>query len=121
MENLEARYGQSRESLERLHDSPALLEGRCAGRIGDQRKVLGCRAGNLCENRGAAMLKQITQEETNRRYIREQTSDRDTRCLRCYYCCKIFEADDNDRHGCPRCGRELIEMGFLKVSDDYDV
>lgn len=44
------------------------------------------------------MLKQITQEETNRRYIRERTSDRDTRCLRCYYCCKIFEADDNDRH-----------------------
>lgn len=65
------------------------------------------------------MLKQITQEETNRRYVRKQTSDRDTRCLRCYYCCKIFEADDNDRHGCPRCGRELIEMGFLKVSDDY--
>ncbi len=40
------------------------------------------------------MLKQITQEETNRRYIRERTSDRETRCLRCYYCCKIFEADD---------------------------
>jgi len=60
------------------------------------------------------MLKQITQEETNRRYIRERTSDRETRCLRCYYCYKIFEADDNDRHDCPRCGRELIEMGFLK-------
>lgn len=40
------------------------------------------------------MLKQITQEETNRRYIRERTSDRETHCLRCYYCCKIFEAGD---------------------------
>lgn len=28
------------------------------------------------------MLKQITQEETNRRYIRERTSDRETHCLR---------------------------------------
>ena len=36
------------------------------------------------------MLKQITQEETNRRYIRERTSDRETHCLRCYYCCKMF-------------------------------
>lgn len=67
------------------------------------------------------MLKQITQEETNRRYIRERTSDRETHCLRCYYCCKIFEAGDDSRYVCPKCGRELIETGFLKASDDYDV
>jgi len=60
------------------------------------------------------MLKQITQEETNRRYIRERTGNRDTRCLRCYYCCKIFETGDDGRYVCPKCGRELIEMGFLK-------
>lgn len=60
------------------------------------------------------MLKQITQEETNRRYIRERTSGRETHCLRCYYCCKIFEADDNDRHDCPRCGQELIDKNSLK-------
>lgn len=63
------------------------------------------------------MLKQITQEETNRRYIRERTSDRETHCLRCYYCCKIFEADGDGCEVCPKCGRELIEMGFLKASD----
>lgn len=65
------------------------------------------------------MLKQITQEETNRRYIRERTSDRETHCLRCYYCCKIFETGDDSRYVCPKCGRELIETGFLKASDDY--
>lgn len=63
------------------------------------------------------MLKQVTQEETNKRYTREQTCGRDTLCLRCYYCCKIFEADDGSKHICPRCGRELIEMGFLKSEE----
>lgn len=60
------------------------------------------------------MLKQITQEETNKRYTREKTTDKDTRCLRCYYCCKILEADGNGREVCPKCGRELVEVGFLK-------
>lgn len=54
------------------------------------------------------MLKQITQEETNRRYIRERTSARETHCLRCYYCCKIFEADGDGCEVCPKCGRELV-------------
>lgn len=59
------------------------------------------------------MVKQITQSDVNKRYAQKRTSDRDTFCLRCYYCCKIFEADDGCEV-CPKCGRELVEVGFLK-------
>lgn len=65
------------------------------------------------------MLKQITQEETNRRYMREQISPEDKRCLRCYYCCKTFETDDNCTKICPKCNQELVEVGFLK-GENYD-
>ena len=65
------------------------------------------------------MLKQITQEETNRRYVREQTSSEDKRCLRCFCCCKTFETDDGGTKICSKCNRELVEVGFLK-GENYD-